>query len=96
MKKITLFVIIIWAAIGVSVAAISIPAISSDVGKTPALPQDSIKTTAPESSVDISNETNQDQKKNNNSDQSQLKKQKSMVNPGQNKIKTKQSSKNNN
>jgi len=96
MKKITLFVIIIWAAIGVSVAAISIPTLSSDAGKTPAIAQDSVKTASPESSVDLSNQTNQDLEKNNNSDHSKLKKQKSTVNPGQNKIKTKQNSKKNN
>ncbi len=109
MKKITLFVIIFWAAISVSVAAISIPTISSDVGKTPALAQDSVKKSNGGNSVDgstsnstnITKLTNQDQEKNNNSAYShsgQLMKKnsfKSVVKHDKNKIKTKHSSKKN-
>lgn len=104
LKKITLFVIIIWAAIGISVAAISIPTLSSEVGKAPAIPQDTVKTTSPENPADeaaSNNKTNQDPKKNNNSDHSHsglLKKQnsfKSLVNQEKNNIETKRSSKNN-
>jgi hypothetical protein len=69
-----------------SVAAISIPAISSDAGKTPAIPQDTLETSHSENSYNNSasiNETNgnnRDKEKNNNSDHSnsgQLKKQNS-------------------
>lgn len=93
MKKITLLVIIIWVAIGMSVAAIALPAISSDSGKTPAIPQDKVKTTSSESTVDVSNETAPDPKKNNNS--GQLKKEDSIKSNNKEKYKTKDNSKKN-
>lgn len=109
MRKITLFVIIIWTAIGVSVAAISLPTLSSDIGKSPAIPHNTVKTTintnldnnvGGSSSDNETNINSQDKQKNNKSDQShsgRLKKQnsfKSLVKQGKNKIKTKGTQKN--
>jgi len=107
LKKITLFVIIIWIAIGMCIAVIALPSISSDSGKIPAIAQDTVKKSNGKNSVDESTSnstnktklTNQDQKKNNNSvypRSDQLMKKhsfKSMVKHDKKKIKTKHSSK---
>ncbi|WJI09287.1 hypothetical protein FGU46_03835 [Methanobacterium sp. CWC-01] len=99
MKKITLFVVIIWAAIGMSVAAISIPTLSSDVGKSPAIPQNTINTVTDTNSgnttdASTTNDTqmNNRDKEKNNSNSGRLKKQnsfKSITNHGNEHIKTK-------
>jgi hypothetical protein len=64
LKKITLFVVIIWAAIGMSVAAISIPTLSSDVGKSPAIPQNTINTATDSGNTTDSSTTNDTQMNN--------------------------------